>query len=145
MRSARTLADVFDVVEPVAARIESVLGAARVVYRHGAPSGTLPDRYLLVTGSAGETSSSNLSGAADQRVASVNVTSVSQSADPAVAGAEAAWGARMAVGALTDWRPVIGRATWLLMHLASYAPAPDDDLPGAVSMALERFALTYQP
>ena len=65
---------------PVAARIESVVGAARAVYRYGVPDGPLPDTYLLVTGSVGETSSGNLSGlSSDRRTASVDVKSISRS------------------------------------------------------------------
>lgn len=134
-----------DVVEPVAARIESVVGAARAVYRYGVPDGPLPDTYLLVTGSVGETSSGNLSGLADRRTASVDVKSVSRSPDRRQAAREALWGSRKVVDALTDYRPAVGRVTWLMEHLASYPPTADDSLPEVVMQAVERYTLAYQP
>ncbi len=135
-----------DVIEPVAARIESAVGAARVVFRYGVPDGPLPDTYLLVTGSVGETSSGNLSGLADRRTASVDVKSISRSPDRRQAAREALWGSRKVVDALTDFRPAVGRATWFMDHLASYAPTPDDSLPDDVVMqAVERYTLAYQP
>ena len=135
-----------DVVEVIAARIESVVGAARMVYRYGVPDGTLPSAYLLVTASVGETSSTNLAGIADRRTPSVDVKSVSSDPDRQKAAREALWAARKVVDALTDYRPAVGRVTWLMDHLASYAPTADDSLPDAVVMqAVERYTLAYQP
>ena len=135
-----------DVVEPVAARIESVVGAARAVYRYGVPDGSLPDTYILVTASVGETSSTNLAGLADRRTPSVDVKSISRSPDRRQAAREALWGSRKVVDALTDFRPAVGRMAWLMDHLASYAPTADDSLPDAVVMqAVERYTLAYQP
>ena len=91
-----------DVVEVIAARIESVVGSARTVYRYGVPDGTLPSAYLLVTASVGETSSTNLAGLADRRTPSVDVKSVSRDPDRQKAAREALWGARKVVDALTD-------------------------------------------
>ena len=100
-----------DVIEPVAARIESAVGAARVVFRYGVPDGKpLPDTYLLVTGSVGETSSGNLSGLADRRTASVDVQSISHSPDRPPAARAALCGSRTVVDALTDYRPAAGPA-----------------------------------
>ena len=105
-----------------------------------------PDTYLLVTGSVGETSSGNLSGLADRRTASVDVKSISRSPDRRQAAREALWGSRKVVDALTDFRPAVGRATWFMDHLASYAPTADDSLPDDVVMqAVERYTLAYQP
>ena len=135
-----------DVVELIAARIESVVGSARTVYRYGVPDGTLPSAYLLVTASVGETSSTNLAGLADRRTPSVDVKSVSRSPDRRQAAREALWGARKVVDALTDFRPAVGRVAWLMDHLASYAPTADDSLPDAVVLhAVERYTLAYQP
>jgi len=135
-----------DVVEPIASRIESVVGAARVVYRYGVPDGALPATYILVTASVGETSSSNLAGLADRRTSTVDVKSVSRDPDRHQAAREALWGARKVVDALTDFRPAVGRVAWLMDHLASYAPTADDSLPDAVVMqAVERYTLAYQP
>ena len=106
-RWLRTLAD--DVVEPIAARIESVVGATRTVYRYGVPDGPLPDTYILVTASVGETSSTNLAGLADRRAPSVDVKSVSRSPDRRQAAREALWGARKVVDSLTDFRPAVER------------------------------------
>lgn len=134
-----------DVVEVIAARIESVVGVARMVYRYGVPDGTLPSAYLLVTASVGETSSTNLAGLADRRTSSVDVKSVSRDPDRQKAAREALWGARKVVDALTDFRPAVGRVAWLLDHMASYAPAADDSLPEVVMQAVERYTLAYQP
>ena len=134
-----------DVVEPIASRIESVVGAARVVYRYGVPDGALPATYILVTASVGETSSSNLAGLADRRTSTVDVKSVSRDPDRHQAAREALWGARKVVDSLTDFRPAVGRVAWLLDHMASYAPAADDSLPEVVMQAVERYTLAYQP
>jgi len=135
-----------DVVEPIASRIESVVGAARVVYRYGVPDGALPATYILVTASVGETSSSNLAGLADRRTSTVDVKSVSRDPDRHQAAREALWGARKVVDALTDYRPSVGRVAWPMDHLTSYAPVADDSLPDAVVMqAVERYTLAYQP
>ena len=135
-----------DVVEPIASRIESVVGAARVVYRYGVPDGALPATYILVTASVGETSSSNLAGLADRRTSTVDVKSVSRDPDRHQAAREALWGARKVVDSLTDFRPAVGRVAWPMDHLTSYAPVADDSLPDAVVMqAVERYALAYQP
>ncbi|MBK7509664.1 MAG: hypothetical protein IPI16_16680 [Comamonadaceae bacterium] len=135
-----------DVIEPVAARIESAVGAARVVFRYGVPDGPLPDTYLLVTGSVGETSSGNLSGLADRRTASVDVKSISRSPDRRQAAREALWGSRKVVMSLTDFRPPWAvrrgsRTTW-----RPDAPTADDSLPDDVVMqAVARYTLAYQP
>ncbi len=134
-----------DVVEPIAARIESVVGAARVVYRYGVPDGTLPSAYLLVTASVGETSSTNLAGLADRRTPSVDVKSVSRDPDRQKAFREALEGARRVVDALTDFRPAVGRVAWLMDHVASYPPKADGSLPVVVMQAVERYTLAYQP
>ena len=135
-----------DVVEPIASRIESVVGAARVVYRYGVPDGALPATYILVTASVGETSSSNLAGLADRRTSTVDVKSVSRDPDRHQAAREALWGARKVVDSLTDFRPAVGRVAWPMDHLTSYAPVADDSLPDAVVMqAVERYTLAYQP
>lgn len=135
-----------DVVEPIASRIESVVGAARVVYRYGVPDGALPATYILVTASVGETSSSNLAGLADRRTSTVDVKSVSRDPDRHQAAREALWGARKVVDALTDYRPSVGRVAWPMDHLTSYTPVADDSLPDAVVMqAVERYTLAYQP
>lgn len=133
-----------DVVEAVAARIEGFVGS-RSVYRHAVPGGTLPDSYLVVIASAGETTSTNLSGFADRRTPVVDVRSVARDADRAAAARASSWGARRAVDAMSDWRPTVGRATWLPEHLSSYAPVPDEDLPDAVMVTVERWTLAYQP
>lgn len=135
-----------DVVEPIASRIGSVVGAARVVYRYGVPDGALPATYILVTASVGETSSSNLAGLADRRTSTVDVKSVSRDPDRRQAAREALWGARKVVDSLTDFRPAVGRVAWPMDHLTSYAPVADDSLPDAVVMqAVERYTLAYQP
>lgn len=134
-----------DVVEVIAAQIESAVGVARTVYRYGVPDGTLPSAYLLVTASVGETSSANLAGLADRRTPSVDIKSVSRDPDRQKAAREALWGARKVVDALTDFRPAVGRVAWLMDHLASYPPTADDSLPEVVMQAVERYTLAYQP
>lgn len=135
---------VTDVVAPVAARLREFV-PSREVYEHGVPDGTLPPRYLLVTASAGEVSSTNLADKADRRSPVVFVTSVCRHAVALVAAREALWGADAAVTALTDWRPSIGAATWKPSHVSSLPPRRDDDLPDVVMVAVEQFVLAYQP
>ena len=142
MRGSSLLAE--DIAAVVAARLAQMI-TARTVYTYAVPEGYLPERYLLVTANAGETSSGNVAGLADQRMSSVDVTSVAADADRAAAAREALWGSRQAVDALTDYRPTVGRATWRVEHLASYAPRVDESLPEPVMVAVERFTLAYQP
>lgn len=133
-----------DVVEAVAARIESVLGSARVVYRHAVPDSPAA-RYVVVRGSVGETSSQNFSDLADQRTPIVWVTSSSHSDAAETAAREVAWAQSRVVDALTDWRPALGRATWKAQHLISQPTQRDDSLPDHVVFAVDQYLIQYQP
>lgn len=133
-----------DIVPPVAARLRIAV-PSRTVYEHGVPAGDLPSRYLLVTASAGETSSTNAADVADRRSPVVFVTSVSRDGVALVAAREAAWGAAVSVDAMADWRPQIGVATWKPVHISSLPPRSDDDLPDSAWSAVEQWSLVYQP
>lgn len=133
-----------DVVAAVADRLEAAQ-SARTVYRYAVPDGPLPDCYLLVSGNVGETTSSNMGGLADRRDAQVDVKSVAIHPDPLAASRMAGTGAAIVVDALTDWRAVLGRATWLPDHIASHGPTRDESLPGPVYQAVERYVFAYQP
>lgn len=133
-----------DVVETVAARIEAFVGG-RPVYRYAVPPGTLPDAYLVVIASAGETTSTNMACLADLRSPFVDVRSVARDVDRSAAARESSWGARRVVDAMTDWRPSLGREAHLPKHEASHPPRPDEDLPDAVMVTVERWTLAYQP
>ena len=134
-----------DLVPVIAARLTAQLGAARTVYPYGVPAGDLPDRYLVVRGSVGESTSDNTSGRVDMRSPVVYVTSVSRGASDEAAAREAGWGSRKAVDALVDWRPGVGLASWLADHYSSLPPTRDDSLPGPVAYAVDEFVFRYQP
>jgi hypothetical protein len=134
-----------DVVPVIAARLESVLGASRTVYRYGVPAGDLPTRYVVVRSSTGEGTAANLADVVDQRAPVVFVTSVAAAPSDADAAREAGWAQRKCVDALTDWRPALGRASWLPEHVSSLAPTRDDSLPGPVAYAVDQFIPRYQP
>lgn len=134
-----------DVVNVIAARLAASLGAARVVYPYGVPAGELPARYVVVRASTGEGTAGNLADVVDQRAPVVFVTSVAYADSDADAAREAGWAQRKCVDALTDWRPSLGRASWLPEHVSSLPPSRDDSLPGPVAYAVDQFIPRYQP
>lgn len=131
-----------DVVAAVAAVLASVPG--RVVYSHGVPDRPVSE-YFAVRSSAGEASSGNFADAIDTRQAVVYVTSVSRRPDPADAGWAASWGADRAVTLLAGRRLDVGRASWMLQHVASQPTTRDDELPEVVMYAVDQFLCQYQP
>jgi hypothetical protein len=131
-------------VDSVATRIESVVGAARTVYR-----GEVPDspsaRYLVVRSNIGTDESVDLGDSQTLRSATVWVTSVSRNDNPVTAHDEAVWGAEKAHDALKGWRPTIGRAAWKPVSLSSSEPTRDDSLPDTVYSTFERWGFQFQP
>ena len=125
-------------------RLESALGAARVVYLNGVPD-SHPNAYVLVSCSVGETDSLNLGDVSDVRAPMVTVKSCSRSTDGQRAAAECVWAQSRIVDALTDWSPIVGRMAWCLEHVASLPPVRDDSLPTeVVFMAADRWRAQYQ-
>lgn len=139
-----------DMIEVVAARCESVLASPWVVYRGEAPSkvpprsatDSRPVPYVIVRASVGVTGSDVLADAAERRVASVWVTSVSEDPDPQIAASEAGWAQGRCVDALAGWRPWAG--AFQLQHTGSQPPRREDDLPTSVVSAVDMFSADFQ-
>ena len=128
----------------VKARIESVLGSARVVYLNGVPDDH-PATYVLVSCPVGETASLNLGDISDVRAPMVTVKSCSRAPDGQQAAIECMQAQSRIVDALTGWAPVVGRMSWGLEHVASLPPVRDDSLPTeVVFMAADRWRAQYQ-
>ena len=134
-----------DLVPVIATRLTAQIGAARTIYQYDVPSGDLPDRYIVVRASTGESTSDNASGKVDMRTPVIYCTSVARAATEQQAAHEAAWGSLKTVDALIDWRPTVGQASWLIDHFSSLPPTPDNSLPGPVSYAVDEFIPRYQP
>lgn len=137
-----------DVTPAVVARLAAAFGPARIVYSDAVPSGTLPDRYVLVESSVGEGSAGNLGDVADSHRSIVYVTCTSRDPDPARAAREAKWAAVKAVSSLLDWQTwplTLGSAVHHVQHLTSSPVRRDDALPDTVMFTTDQFSLTYQP
>jgi len=130
--------------EAVAARIESVTGANRVVYRGAVPEAPAA-RYLVVRSNVGTDESVDLGDSQAMRSATVTVTSVSRNGSGQAAAGEAMWGAEKAHAALHGWRPTLGRAAWKPVVIASQEPTRDGSLPETVYFAVERWGFQFQP
>lgn len=130
-------------VEAVSARIESITGAGRTVYRNAVPDAPAP-RYIVVRANVGEDESFDLADSQSLRNATVWVTSVSSGPDQQAAE-EAMWGIEKAHAALTNWRPTIGVAgAWKAQALSSQPVTRDESLPSTVMFAVETYGFTYQ-
>ena len=129
-------------VDSVASQIESVVGAARTVYR-----GEVPDnpaaRYVVVRSNIGTDESVDLADSQTLRSATVWVTSASRNDNPVTAHDEALWGAEKAHDALKGWRPNAG--SWKPVPLSSQLPQRDEALPSTVVFTVETWGFQFQP
>lgn len=131
-------------VEAVASRVESVVGAARTVYRHVVPDAPA-QQYIVIRSNIGEDESLNLADVTNLRTPVVWVTSVS-SGDELQAATEALWGSEKARDALMGWRPTVGTQAWKPVHLSSQPVTRDDDRPDATTLfAVDTYGIQYQP
>jgi hypothetical protein len=123
-------------VDEAAARLTEQV-PSRTVFSYAVPDGTLPARYLLVSGSPGSEESARMGGTVNLGEPFVWVTSVSRNAKPEVAAREAAWGAQKAREALRNYRP---DGTWSFRAETSQAPQRDDSLDATTFYAVEQFS-----
>ena len=130
--------------EESAARIESMTGTNRVVYRGAVPDAPAA-KYIVVRSNVGTDESVDLGDSQALRSATVTVTSASRNPDDEGAADEALWGAEKAHAAFKGWRPTTGRAAWKPVLISSQEPTRDESLPNTVYFTVERWGFQYQP